>query len=152
VHAQREAVLYTYSCLATNDSGVFQIAAEAKAAGKKPALALLKRRYVPDMKKRGSVRTAFDGRYKFSRYFSPLDHNHPTTLDQLYSANDVELFDLDADPQEVTNLAADKNANQDLIMAMNGKLETVIKAEIGLDDGRELPNIPLVTWTIDRVS
>jgi hypothetical protein len=26
------------------------------------------------------------------------------------------------------------------------------KAEIGVDDGRELPNIPRVTWTIDRIS
>ncbi len=152
VHAAREAVLYTYSCLATNDSGVFQIAADAKAAGKKPALAVLKQRYVPDLKKRGAVRTAFDGRYKFSRYFSPLDHNRPTTIEQLYAANDVELFDLNTDQQEMTNLAADKDANRDLIMAMNAKLDALIKAEIGVDDGRQLPNIPLVTWTIDRVS
>ena len=32
------------------------------------------------------------------------------------------------------------------------KLEALIKAEIGIDDGRELPDIPFVTWTIDRVS
>lgn len=152
VHAVREAVLFTYSGLASNDSGLFRIAAEAKAAGKKPALAVMKERYTPDLKKRGSLRMMFDGRYKFSRYFSPLDHNHPTTIDQLYAANDVELFDLDVDPQEMTNLAADKTVSQDLVMAMNGKLEGVIKAEIGVDDGRELPKIPLVTWTIDRVS
>ncbi len=152
VNAAREAVLYTYSCLATNDSGVFQIAAEAKAAGKKPALAVLKQRYVPDLHKRGSVRTAFDGRYKFSRYFAPLDHNRPTTIDQLYQWNDIELFDLAADPAEMYNLAADKAGNHDLIMAMNTKLESVIKAEIGTDNGRELPKIPLIKWTIDRVS
>lgn len=152
LNAAREAVLYTYSCLATNDSGVFKIAAEAKAAGKKVPLALLKQRYVPDLKKRGTVRTAFDGRYKFSRYFSPLDHNRPESLDQLYAANDVELFDLEKDPGEMTNLAADKNANRESVMTMNGKLEALIKDEIGVDDGRELPNIPLVTWTIDRVS
>lgn len=152
LHAAREAVLYTYSCLATNDSGIFQIAAEAKAAGKKPALAVLKQRYVPDLKKRGAVRTAFDGRYKFSRYFSPLDHNQPTTIERLYAANDVELFDLNTDPAEMTNLAADRTANRDLILAMNSKLDALIKAEIGVDDGRELPNIPLVTWTIDRIS
>jgi arylsulfatase len=34
---------------------------------------------------------------------------------------------------------------------MNGKLEAVIKAEIGKDDGRELPDIPKVTWGLDRV-
>jgi len=35
---------------------------------------------------------------------------------------------------------------------MMAKLETHIKAEIGVDDGRELPDIPRVTWTIDRIS
>ena len=94
----------------------------------------------------------FDGRYKFSRYFSPLDHNQPTTLDQVYAANDVELFDLQTDPDEMTNLAVDRVKNAELITIMSGKLEAVIKDEIGVDDGRELPNIPRVTWTIDRIS
>ena len=152
LHATRDGVLYTYSCLATNDSGIYRVAAEAKAAGKKPALAVLRERYIPDLKKRGSVRSVFDGRYKFSRYFSPLDHNDPATLDQLYAANDVELFDLATDPQEMTNLAADKVKNNDVVVTMNGKLNAVIKAEIGVDNGRELPQIPLVSWTIDRVS
>ncbi len=152
LHAAREGVLYTYSCLATNDSGIYRIAAEAKAAGKRPALAVLKERYVPDLHKRGSVRTVFDGRYKFSRYFAPLDHNRPTTIDQLYQWNDVELFDLQADPAEMHNLAVAKAENQDLIMAMNAKLDALIAAEIGVDDGHELPDIPLVSWTIDRVS
>jgi arylsulfatase A-like enzyme len=152
LHAAREGVLYAYSGLATNDSGIFRIAAEAKAAGKKPALVVLKQRYLPDLKKRGSVRTVFDGHYKFSRYFSPLDHNQPATIDELYATNDVELFDLDTDLDEMANLAADKTANNDLVLAMNAKLAALIKAEIGIDDGRELPNIPLVTWTIDRVS
>jgi hypothetical protein len=88
----------------------------------------------------------------FSRYFSPLDHNQPATINELYAANDVELFDLDTDPDETINLAADKTANNDLVLAMNTKLSTIIKAEIGVDDGRELPKIPLVKWTIDRIS
>ena len=152
VHAVRDSVLYTYSCLATNDSGIYRLAAEAKAVGKSPVLAVLKQRYVPDLKKRGRVRTVFDGRYKFSRYFSPLDHNQPATLDQLYEANDVELFDLQTDPEEMTNMAADGDQNSDLITLMSRKLDAVVKAEIGVDDGRKLPNIPHVTWTIDRIS
>ena len=52
----------------------------------------------------------------------------------------------------MVNLGADSTKNRDLILAMNAKLEALIKAEIGVDDGRELPNIPLVTWTIDKVS
>jgi hypothetical protein len=31
------------------------------------------------MTKRGAVRSVFDGRYGFARYFSPKQHNRPTT-------------------------------------------------------------------------
>ncbi|MFX8047742.1 sulfatase, partial [Acinetobacter baumannii] len=74
-------------------SEVMRIASEAKLLGKKPIVQLVKEGYWPDMKKRGSVRTMFDGRHKFSRYFSPLDRNSPKTIDELYQWNDVELFD-----------------------------------------------------------
>ena len=33
---------------------------------------------------------------------------------------------------------------------MSGKLESLIRAEIGTDDGREMPDVASVTWTIDR--
>ena len=33
---------------------------------------------------------------------------------------------------------------------MSNKLEALIKAEIGNDDGREMPELTKVTWTIDR--
>jgi arylsulfatase len=32
---------------------------------------------------------------------------------------------------------------------MSIKLEAAIKAEIGVDDGREMPDIPKVTWYMD---
>lgn len=146
----REAVLFTYSGLATNDSEIFRINAEAKMAGRKPIVQLIKEGYRPDMRKRGSVRTVFDGRYKFSRYFSPLERNSPKNLDELFKWNDVELFDLQSDPHELNNLAVAKAANSDLLLAMNSKLEAIIQREIGIDDGREMPNIPTVDWTIDR--
>jgi arylsulfatase len=151
LHAAREAVLFTYSGLGTNDSGLWDRIISAKVEGKNPAVSLLKAGYVPDLKKRGSLRTVCDGRYKFSRYFSPLDHNSPKNIAELYLWNDVELFDLEKDPGETKNLAADKETNRELILAMNTKLEAIIKAEIGVDDGRELPKIPMVNWAIDRV-
>lgn len=150
VNEVREAVLFTYSGLVTNDSEIFRINTEAKVAGKKPIVQLIREGYLPDMRKRGSVRTVFDGRHKFSRYFSPLQRNSPRTIDELYRWNDVELFDLARDPNEVNNLAADRKANGDLVMGMSEKLEDIIKAEIGVDDGREMPDIPTVDWTIDR--
>ena len=33
---------------------------------------------------------------------------------------------------------------------MSAKLEALIKAEIGVDDGREMPDVGKITWTIDR--
>jgi arylsulfatase A-like enzyme len=151
MHAVRESVLFTYSGLATNDSDLWRMVDDAKAAGKNPAVQIAKQGFIPNMKKRGSVRTVFDGRYKFSRYFSPRQRNRPGTLNELYQWNDVELFDLATDPGEMTNLAADRAANEELIQAMSNKLEAVIKDEIGVDDAREMPDIPLIKWTITRV-
>jgi len=62
----------------------------------------------------------------------------------------VVLFDLETDKLETKNLATDREKNADLITAMSGKLESAIKAEIGKDDGREMPDIAKITWTIDR--
>lgn len=151
VNEVRDSVLFTFSGMATNDSEVLRIVSEAKVLGKKPIAQMIKEGYRPDMTKRGSVRTVFDGRHKFSRYFAPADRNSPKTIEELYKWNDVELFDLQSDPEEVKNLAANQRANSNLIMAMNAKLEAIIKAEIGKDDGREMPNIPTVDWTIEKV-
>jgi hypothetical protein len=151
VHAARDAVLFTYSGLVTNDSEVTRIVADAKAAGMDPKAAIRSSGYKPDLGKRGSLRTVFDGRYKFSRYFSPVNRHRPRTIEELYKWNDVELFDLDADPGETKNLAADKGANAELVTAMSSKLEQIIKAEIGHDDGREMPSVEGIDWTIDRI-
>ncbi|MFI5032491.1 MAG: sulfatase-like hydrolase/transferase [Reyranellales bacterium] len=151
VDAARAATLFTYSGLASNDSGVFDFAARAVMAGKDPKEEARKQGFRPDLKKRGHVRSAFDGRYRFTRYFAPVDHNSPATLDELFKWNDVELYDLHSDPGEGDNLANDREKNAEALTLMNGKLEAVIKAEIGKDDGRELPDIPKVTWGLDRV-
>jgi arylsulfatase len=149
VHAAHDGVLFAYSALCTNDSSLLAVAGEAIAANKSPKEELEKAGYKPDLKKRGSLRTVFDGRYKFSRYFAPVDRNRPTTLDELYAANDPELFDLQTNPEETVNLAADRAKHKDLISAMSTKLEAAIKAEIGVDDGREMPEVPKVTWYMD---
>jgi len=150
LNAAREGILFTYSALVANDAGLIAAAGEAIAAGKNPAESMKATGFKPDLKKRGSVRTAFDGRYKFSRYFAPVDRNRPQNLADLYKANDVELFDLQTDPSETTNLAADREKNRDLVTGMSNKLEALIKSEIGEDNGREMPEFSKITWTIDR--
>ena len=87
---------------------------------------------------RGALRSVFDGRYKFSRYFSTFQHNKPQTFEDLVSVNDLELFDLESDPHEVVNLAAEPQTNKELIMAMNAKLNAIIEEEVGIDDGSSL--------------
>ncbi|GAA2807962.1 sulfatase-like hydrolase/transferase [Mycolicibacterium pallens] len=151
VHSVRDSVLFTYSGLATNDSDAVKLFAEAKAAGQDPRQLMQANGFRPDLTKRGSLRTMFDGRYKFSRYFAPAQRNVPTNLDDLYRFNDVELYDLQSDPAEMTNLAANKGEHSDLVLSASTKLEAVIKSEIGVDDGREMPQFGDIDWQIDRM-
>ena len=65
--------------------------------------------------------------------------------------NDVEFYDLQSDPGEMDNVADDRTGNAPLMTAMNGKLEALIKAEIGKDDGRELPDVAGINWGVDNV-
>lgn len=150
-NAVRAGALFTYSGISTNDSEVIRIIAEAKADGKDPKKAMQESGYRPNFKKRGTLRSVFDGRYKFTRYFAPVERHSPKTLDDLVKHNDLELFDLEADPSEMTNLAANPETNTALILAMNEKLEAAIAEEIGRDDGREMPNFPGIDWSIDRL-
>ena len=39
-----------------------------------------------------------------------------------------------------------------MITVMSAKLEGAIKAEIGVDDGREMPEISKVTWYMDTAN
>ena len=74
------------------------------------------------LKNRGAIRSVFDGRYRFSRYFSPLRFNRPTTYEALVADNDLEVDDLEEDPEETRNLAQDGKAKGVLIMALNDTL------------------------------
>jgi len=81
------------------------------------------------------MRGIYDGRYKFIRYHAIDEHNQPATVDDLYRDNDVALYDLWEDPDEMDNLANRDNPNHDekLIASMNDKLNTLIQAELGDD-------------------
>ena len=84
-------------------------------------------------------RGVHDGRYKFARYFAPKQHHIPKDWDTLIKYNQLELYDTQADPDEIVNLAAAPEKNKALILALNAKVNTLIMEEIGFDDGREHP-------------
>ena len=53
--------------------------------------------------------------------------------------NDIELFDLERDPLEESNLGLDPKKNGELLLAMNAKLNKLIETEVGEDVGQMLP-------------
>ena len=103
----------------------------------------------PDLAKRGAIRGVYDGRYKLNRYFSPQQHHTPRSIEELFANNDVELFDLETDPNEVDNLAVNLSGNGELLVAMNQKLNALIESEVGEDRGQMLPDGPDANWTLD---
>jgi len=96
-------------------------------------------RLQPDFNNRGAIRSIFDGRYRFSRYFSPIHFNRPTTYEALVGNNDLEVYDLQEDPEETRNLAQDGTAKGELMMSLNGKLNARVDEEVGDDNGKFLP-------------
>ena len=141
-----KGALYTYDMIATVDAEWLQrnaplvmdvAAAEAglEFHRGKEFLAILDKIGSPDMEKREVFRGVFDGRYKLVRYFG-LGHYHlPQSVEELLANNDVALFDLRSDPEEMNNLAKQDNADydQDLLARMNDKLNALIEVEIGED-------------------
>jgi arylsulfatase len=140
--ALRDGALYAYNMFAYVDGDFMAKAvammaqpdgrAKLKAAAQDGSMR-------PDLRKRGAIRSVFDGRYQFTRYFSPRQHNRPTSLEALFSVNDVELFDTEQDPNEVDNLAMDRKRHAELLLAMNEKLNRLIDTEVGEDVGQMLP-------------
>ncbi|MBP6877552.1 MAG: sulfatase-like hydrolase/transferase [Phenylobacterium sp.] len=91
-----------------------------------------------DLTKRRLHRGVHDGRYKFARYFAPAQHHRPEDWDMLARYNDLELYDTQADPGEIVNLASDP-AQQANILRLNGMVNRLVDLEVGVDDGREYP-------------
>jgi hypothetical protein len=100
---------------------------------------LVEGQWFPDLSKRGLLRGSFDGRYRFGRYFGLGEHHTPLDIKTLLQHNDLELYDTANDPDELLNLAQDPELHGDLINAQNNKLNALILAEIGKDDGAEFP-------------
>jgi arylsulfatase A-like enzyme len=95
----------------------------------------------PHLNKRGFLAFAFDGRYKFARYYAPDAFNVPKTIKEIFENNDVQLFDLKNDPSEVKNLALNQEENQEILLRMNALLNDLMAKEVGVNDGSFLPKI-----------
>ena len=135
--AVRDGQLFCFNMFASLDGSFLQ---KARDVLKEGGPAKLKESGLrPDLSKRGAIRSVFDGRYRFTRYFSPRQHNRPESIEELFKLNDVELFDIQADPNEVNNLALEPAKYADILAAMNAKLNKLIDAEVGEDIGQMLP-------------
>jgi arylsulfatase len=145
----RDGTLFNYNMFAYLDGDFLYKAVAHIQSGGKPNQ-LKRAGIVPDMMKRGAVRSVYDGRYVYARYFSPKQHNRPTTLEEIYRFNDVELFDVQADPLEMDNLALSSKQHRELVMAMNEKLNRLIDTEVGEDRGQMLPGGIEAGWEVTR--
>jgi len=146
-NAVRDAILYNYNMFAYLDGEFLEKGVAFLQSGGNPK-ELGASGVRPDMMKRGALRSSFDGRYVFTRYFSPKQHNKPATLEELYRFNDVELFDVKNDPDEMTNLAQDRVKSGDLVLALNEKLNRLIETEVGDDRGQMLPGGIDAGWEV----
>src|SRR5499426_1230121 len=133
VTAVRPAVLFNYVGPSTVDGDFLRATMEA----------LVFRRPTPPLSrakldKRGFLSFVFDGRYKFVRYYAPNAFNTPRTPEEILGNNDVQLFDLQSDPEEMRNLALEPEKNRETILRMNALLNDLIAKEVGVNDGRFL--------------
>ncbi|MCA8911255.1 MAG: sulfatase-like hydrolase/transferase [Planctomycetes bacterium] len=121
---------------------------DAKKAGKAVAAIDLAAAGKQALEKRGAIRSWFDGRYRFTRYFSPRQHHLPQTLSELRQRNDIELYDTKEDPDELTNLADDPK-HEGLLEDLNQRLNALIEKEVGEDNGSMLPMSGRIQWDIE---
>jgi len=134
VHTVRPGVLFNYVGASTVDGEYLNKLMSSLAVHQpQPPVTQVK------LDKRGFLSFVFDGRYKLARYYAPAAFNAPQTLEELLRNNDVQLFDLESDPEEMHNLALEPKKNRATILRMNGLLNELMAKEVGVNDGRFLP-------------
>jgi arylsulfatase A-like enzyme len=136
LQAVRPGVLYNYLGVSTVDGDYLrQLMSSVMTASPQPPISHAQ------LHKRGLLSFVFDGRHKFARFYAPTAFNTPATLEEILENNDVQLFDLKNDPEEMHNLALQPEENRETILRMNQLLNDLIAAEVGVNDGRFLQPI-----------
>lgn len=151
VASVRDGSLYCYNMFAYIDGEFMEkvVAMVQQPDGKaKVQEAAKEGKLRPDLTKRGAIRGVYDGRYRFARYYSPRQHNRPTSVEALFKLNDVELYDVERDPLEQNNLAVDAAKHREVLEAMNTKLNGLIDREVGEDVGQMLPGNVDGGWVV----
>jgi arylsulfatase len=134
VDAVRPGVLFNYVGVSTVDSDYLtKVMSSLAFRQPQPPATQVK------LDKRGFLSFVFDGRYKFARYYAPAAFNTPQTLEEILRNNDVQLFDLQSDPDEMHNLTLEPEKNRATILRMNGLLNELMAKEVGANDGHFLP-------------
>jgi arylsulfatase len=134
LHTVRPGVLFNYVGVSTVDGDYLtRVMSSLAMRQPQPPVTQVK------LDKRGFLSLVFDGRYKFGRYYAPAAFNTPQTLEEILSNNDVQLFDLESDPEEMHNLTLQPEKNQATILRMNQLLNELMAKEVGVNDGRFLP-------------
>jgi arylsulfatase A-like enzyme len=141
IDAVRPTALFNFDMLSYQDVKWAALTVDTKkykALAPAQQLAMLSK-YPPNFSNRTSIRSIYDGQYRFGRYFAPNNFNTPKTMEALLANNDLEVYDLKNDPEEIHNLALDMKKNGDLIFSLNQKLNEIIANEVGVDDGSYMP-------------
>lgn len=99
--------------------------------------ALATGRLGPSLDRPGLFRGVHDGRYKFARYFKPAEHHVPGDFATLRRHNELELYDLHSDPDELVNLAARPDEHRELLLRLNAMTNALVALEVGEDLGAE---------------
>src|SRR5262245_60508665 len=138
VTAVRPGVLFNYVGVSTVD-GDYLRTVMSNLFFRKPSPPLRQAK----LDKRGFLSFVFDGGYKLARYYAPTAFNTPQPLEEILGKNDVQLFDLQSDPDKMRNLVLEPEKNHETILRMNALLNDLIAKEVGTNDGSFLK--PFIT-------